>query len=728
MNKNILLVEDVKSRQKQIRDLILDLGHNLINIISSATEAVDFIEGSDKELDLIILDIMGQGEINGFEVAEKISNCVDIPIIFLTSIEQSNISFSEDNINLAYVYSDKSAQQINKNVLKKNIELIFYRSKEKETKLELRKKSEELEKFFTINLDLLCIADTEGNFIKVNKEWERLLGYSIAELEGRGFLEFVHPDDLEATLATMESLGQQQEVLNFVNRFRDKSGSYHHIEWRSKSDDKLIYAAARDITDKKKKETKLKESKNLLENLANQVPGMMYQYQLFPDGTSCFPYASEGIYEIYAVTPEEVMDDASKAFDSIHPDDYQQVVESINQSAENLTVWQEEYRVELPEKGVVWVEGNARPEKLSDGSVLWHGNIRDITERKQQEQEIEYLSYRDSLTDLYNRRFFEEEIKRLDTERQLPISIIMSDVNGLKIINDSYGHQTGDQLLVKTAQILKEVVRDEDILARQGGDEFAILLPKTSNKQAQKIINRIKEKCKRTEKDKIPVSIGLGSATKNEAKNSLEETLKQADDAMYQNKLAKSKSTKSNVVQGLLNTLNAKSNETKEHSIRMTKLSYDLGEQLGLSYSELNRLSVLATLHDIGKTTIAEDILTKAGSLSEDEWEMIKKHPERGYKIATSSEEFAIVADEIFAHHEQWDGSGYPRGLKKCNIPYLARIISIIDAYDVMTNGRPYKEPFSQEEALAEIKRCAGSQFDPQLSEKFIRMIDSQDY
>jgi len=192
---------------------------------------------------------------------------------------------------------------------------------------------------------------------------------------------------------------------------------------------------------------------------------------------------------------------------------------------------------------------------------------------------------------------------------------------------------------------------------------------------------------------------------------------------MYQNKLSESKSTKNKIVKGLLNSLAVKSDETKEHTLRMTKLAFRFGEKLELSNSELNRLSLLSTLHDIGKITIEEEILTKPGTLTDKEWQIMKSHTERGYKIASSSEEFSVVAEEIYSHHERWDGTGYPRGLKEREIPYLARIITIIDAYDVMTNDRPYSKAISKKDALKEIKDCAGSQFDPELADIFIKMM-----
>ncbi|WP_270452577.1 diguanylate cyclase [Halonatronomonas betaini] len=341
------------------------------------------------------------------------------------------------------------------------------------------------------------------------------------------------------------------------------------------------------------------------------------------------------------------------------------------------------------------------------------------------QKELEYKSFHDSLTGLYNRRFFEEEMNRLDTKRNLPLSIIIADLNGLKLINDSYGHDKGDKALIKTGEILNEVLRDEDIIARHGGDEFAVLLPQTDNETVVKIIKRIKNKVYEfNQKEDIPISFALGSATKNDSDQDIEEVLKAADNNMYQNKLSERQSSKNNIFQALLNTLSAKSDETKDHAIRMTELALKFGEKLNLNNSELNRLSLLATMHDIGKAAISENILIKPGNLNEEEWKIIKQHSEKGYKITSSIAELSIIAEDILFHHERWDGEGYPQGLIGDKIPYLSRVITIIDAYDVMTHKRGYSEPISKKDALAEIENCAGTQFDPDLAEKFIEMME----
>jgi HD-GYP domain-containing protein (c-di-GMP phosphodiesterase class II) len=189
---------------------------------------------------------------------------------------------------------------------------------------------------------------------------------------------------------------------------------------------------------------------------------------------------------------------------------------------------------------------------------------------------------------------------------------------------------------------------------------------------------------------------------------------------MYKNKLTESKSSKNLIMKTLLQTLSEKSYETKEHIDRMTLFGRQFGKILSLPPSELSRLETLAMLHDIGKINIDSHILLKKTSLTDKEWIEIKKHPEVGYRITRTTEEFAYIAEEILAHHERWDGNGYPQGLEGENIPYLARILNLIDSYDVMSSGRPYKKKMTAEEIVEEIESCSGKQFDPTLAKEFV--------
>lgn len=347
----------------------------------------------------------------------------------------------------------------------------------------------------------------------------------------------------------------------------------------------------------------------------------------------------------------------------------------------------------------------------------------DMTERKMAENEIRYISFHDKLTGLYNRAYLEEEIQRLDTSRQLPLSVIMVDLNGLKLVNDTYGHSTGDKMLKEAAALIRDCCRKEDLAARWGGDEFVVLLPQTTEVKAWSICSRITNSCQDLFVEDVPLSMALGVAAKYEQDTDLAGVIREAEDIMYKKKLTESRSAKNAVLSALLKTLAEKSHETEAHTRNMQQVAQQIGCKLELPESELSRLDLLITLHDIGKINIAEEILTKKGPLDDQEFDIIKKHPEIGYRIAGATGEFAHVAEEILSHHERWDGSGYPRGLKGRQIPLLARITSIADAYEVMSNGRPYKKAFSEDQVLAEFRKCSGSQFDPDLVDILLQII-----
>lgn len=340
---------------------------------------------------------------------------------------------------------------------------------------------------------------------------------------------------------------------------------------------------------------------------------------------------------------------------------------------------------------------------------------QEIEVRKASEERIKYKSYHDELTGLYNRAFYNEELMRCDNKENLPLSIILADLNGLKITNDTLGHEEGDKLLMKIATIIKNNCRDIDTVARIGGDEFVVILPKASDVFAQVVCGKIKDACKNADLDPIKPTVALGAATKTERSQNLQTLFKIAEDNMYENKMYESEGVQCSILESMKAMLRTMTTETTAHSRRMEEMARKMGQSLGLSIQDLNALATLADLHDLGKVAIPEDILEKEGPLTEEEWERIKRHPDIGFKIASSSPKLTRIADGILAHHEKWDGSGYPHGLKGKEIPILARIIAIVDAYDVMTTGRPYRLARTKKEAIQELRACSGSQFDPEL-------------
>ncbi len=347
-------------------------------------------------------------------------------------------------------------------------------------------------------------------------------------------------------------------------------------------------------------------------------------------------------------------------------------------------------------------------------------SFRDITEQSRAVKEIEYLSFHDGLTGLYNRRFFDEELRRLDVPRNLPLTLLMLDVNGLKLTNDAFGHPVGDELLIRVANVLRDACRADDIIARVGGDEFAVLVPRANGDQADQLIQRVQQSVALERLEGLPISVSCGRGTKLEPQDSITDVFKTAEDQMYQHKTSERSSYRHQSIDLIMQTLYARSPREQQQSERVGRLCGAIGAAMGL---EANMLTTAGMLHDIGKIAIGNEILDKRGPLSAAEWKEVKRHPEVGYSILSAVNDYALLADYVLAHHERWDGRGYPRGLKAEEIPLAARIIAVADSYDAMVSDRPYRQGMDHDNAIAEIAACAGSQFDPAVAEVFIAMI-----
>ena len=321
------------------------------------------------------------------------------------------------------------------------------------------------------------------------------------------------------------------------------------------------------------------------------------------------------------------------------------------------------------------IADSAAPIKSEDGRILGVVMVfRDVGNERAQNRQIRFLSYHDSLTGLHNRHYMEEAILAMDIVENLPLSIIMGDVNGLKITNDVFGHEAGDNLLQQVGGLFEKNRRKGDVIARWGGDEFVVLMPRTGPEDAESVIREIKGDNTAMDKSGLRVSLSLGCAVKETMERNIRAVLREAEGNMYQQKLLDGKSYRNAIINTLLATLYEKSTETEGHSKRMEAYCHFIGRKLGLSSKEMDELSLLAVLHDIGKVGINQDILKKPHALTKEEWSEVKRHPEIGYRIVQATPELANVADFILSHHERWDGTGYPRGLREKEIPLLCRI------------------------------------------------------
>ncbi|MCY6482869.1 diguanylate cyclase [Clostridium aestuarii] len=347
----------------------------------------------------------------------------------------------------------------------------------------------------------------------------------------------------------------------------------------------------------------------------------------------------------------------------------------------------------------------------------------DISEEKKLQNDIYYLTFHDQLTGVYNRTYFEQEFSKLDTEEDMPISIMVTDLNGLKLTNDVFGHKAGDDLIKTAAKAITESCRKCDLVARLGGDEFIIVLPNTDRNMAEKIEKKINEICSVQKTVLGKVSMAIGIATKETVEQDISTIISEADENMYSKKFIESKRIREEILEYLKKKLKQNPYKQEKNLAKIGKVLIEMGIKLEFSQKQLEELTIYQKLGDIGMIVVPEKIMNKKSKLDRKEFDIVKKHPEIGYRISMSIKECIPIAEYILYHHERWDGNGYPHKLRGNQIPLISRMIAIAEAYDSMTTHRKYRKAMSKEEAVLEITRCSGTQFDPNLVEVFKKVI-----
>lgn len=472
----------------------------------------------------------------------------------------------------------------------------------------------------------------------------------------------------------------------------------------------------------------LKESERSKSVFLSHIPGMAYRCKYDKEWT--MEFVSDGCINLTGYNPESLIDNKDISFSNIISPEYRQTIwEEWTMVLSKRKSFQREYEINTKTGERKWVmELGQGIYNASDDVEALEGVIFDITRRKENESHINYLTERDFLTGLYNRKHMEKLKEWVESEEFLPLSILICDINGLRVINNAYGHSEGDRLIVETSKLIKSVCRKKDILGRIGGGEFMLLLPETSDEEAYKIKEKIHKtisaynRIKTNTEYEISTTIGYG--TKNNISQSFESVLNIAEEFLERRKLLNQQSSHHNIISSIMSTMYAKSQETKEHGERIANISQAVGRHINLSLKDIDDLYLLAMLHDIGKIGVDDRILNKPGCLTDDEWVKMKQHPEIGYRIAMSSPQLQSIAEYILHHHEWWDGTGYPAGLKENEIPLVSRILSVVDAYDAMTKDRVYRAALDRDEAIKELKLYAGRQFDPDIVAVLLQLID----
>lgn len=585
-----------------------------------------------------------------------------------------------------------------------------------------------IEALFKNSTDAIVMFDENHCVVEINERFSDLFGYELAQIKGKNV------DDVMNMGKNGTTNKQYTEAVMAGEKVEEESIRYNRdgnpLEVIIKGIPILIdgklrggYGIYSDIRELKRTEEELRRSDLRNRALVSAIPDMLFRYN------------HEGFYLDAEIKYSRFMSEQSKKLfesggligknlaDVLPAKTAKLILKAVQKTSATGELQVVEYSYLIDEVEMFF---EARLVDAGGGEVV--SIVRDITERKHFEEQLTFLSLHDHLTGLYNRAYFKNELDRLSNGREYPVSIISIDLDGMKLVNDTLGHATGDELLKACAKVLGQSLRQSDILARVGGDEFFVILPRTTIDVGLEVVQRMHiniDLYNRNNRD-FPLSISVGIATAESNDKTLEQVYSEADERMYREKLQKGTAVRAYLIDGLISSLGQKDYLDQGHGRRINELCHKMGEKLGLRAKQLKKLKLIAKVHDLGKVGIPEKILFKDESLNNDDWKLIRQHSEKGYRIALSSDELTGVAELILKHHEHWDGNGYPLGIKGEEIPLECRILAIADAFDAMTNERNYRQTKSREEAVAELKRFSGSQFDPVLVPQFIAIIEEQ--
>jgi len=555
---------------------------------------------------------------------------------------------------------------------------------------------------------MVILLDWAGSIIRYNEVCSKISGVDLSEAKGKYFWEvFCDPDEVELYKAFFSEIDQDNLPVKVENQMIHRDGSLREIVWEYNILEKNYKEAAifvltgYDVTEHNKYIKDIQEIKELYRTLVHTLPVAVISV----DTGLRIKSWSSAAENLLGWSEKEVLD--REVVNFLDQSD-QLITRCSKKVIEGNSFYKLEHSCLHKQKSEIVLELSISPLRNNCGEVSGLVLVAsDITARKGNEEKLKYLSMRDQLTGLYNRPYFDDMLNSMNTESSYPVTIIVADLDGLKLINDTLGHEHGDKMLLDCADIFKNNLYSEDLLARIGGDEFVVILPQTDRITGESVVKRIKNSFYNynLSNNSLPLSMSIGLATAEDKRTSLMELYREADDLVYLDKMQTGAGAKSQIIDSFMVALDERDFITGGHARRLEEKCKEIGHKLNLSPKKFSRLMLLAKVHDLGKVGIPDHILYKKGSLNEDEWKIMRKHTEKGHRIASASSDLQGIADLILKHHERWDGKGYPLGLKGFEIPIECRILAVVDAFDAMTSERPYKKPKSEKRALEELKK-----------------------
>lgn len=578
------------------------------------------------------------------------------------------------------------------------------------------------------------MMDQDDNILLCNKKCETITGRSKEDLQKTKWMILAHSDEMYSYNIERLKSGEQDHFHSVGRIVRPDQSivwvfvSVLTVQEHGKMIGKYAFVI-HDITENVLLVEQSKALQRFLSVFMADKAGMLFRCK--PENQNAISYVSEGCFRLTGYDRRFLLQNDEFYFTNVIDQEYREyMAERRNEAISEKRIHKDEYEITTSTGEKKWVYEQVRGIYNEYGKcIMIEGLVSDITEAKSKDCEIIRKQYHDADTNLYNRRFLKAACRNLDRMGLVPVTVVLIKVNGLRLAVEALGRTVKGELMISMAQAITESCSEQHIVTVTGEDEFIIVMPESDFDQAYKLIQqirlRMRQKRRKMNSKSGLISAFFGCATKEDAEESLFDTIIRAEKNLY-NPPDEEKSYAA--FPSIYNTQKTLSTGHMLRGLRLKKLCCRIGERYGLDEREMYRLEILSAVHNIGISGVSTHLLFKRGDLTEEEWAVMKMHPMIGYRMAIASVELGCVADEILHHHEWWNGNGYPMGQKGENIPFLSRILSVVDAYDAMTNERSYRQSLSKKEALEQIKKNAGIQFDPDVVRVFLSLMEEEEF